>query len=762
MYFCFIYKKILFLPVSNLLEKSLIYSSVINKEKEMDFSSLKTGLTSLFISALLLSCSSQPVVNTVNNKTDTTIKVETKKKTDGKTIAGKVEFEDDDYKVKATTAEVSTGATVSIIYPSSHATMSNKTIASGLSDSSGNFIINPDDEFEPAAGDIFRLEAARRISGSGTSAATLNTYIRWTGSSWESITTPALKINKATTALAIIEINDNSLAPAGTIGKINSANAVYTQTGTVTTQMLNDVAALVDEVLTKNLDPMQYVRINGTKFDINNPEPVLASHADYITYAEYIEGEPNPNPDPECEFNPPPWIECPVPGEYYLYTVKPDGTSKRLVVHAETSVFADLSTSKDGNTIVFKAADIYGTLTYANILPDQTTTNMFYTGSFTDPGNMYPAPDKSKFVITDGTSKLFITDGSSGSAKRISPELGSAGIQGVKWSPDSAKVLFSASNGTRYNIYVYDTKTGISTDLSGSITSAYPVTDAYWSPDSAKVLINVTADASGRNDLYVNNAAGGTPILITAGTAMKHDIFEEVWSPDSAKVIWRRKNAQSDFDLFVVDLAAPATQINLTGSLPIALPLEPRWAPDSQKVVFDITINSFNEAYVAMISGNNTFKITPPNVQAVGVVAEPFFSKDSATVILRGQNTSNRRDIFKVDLNNINNPVNITSSLASTNNYVLYGTDADPTGNKILIKDMTNKVYSVNNDGSSMIPLTNMDSLTSLQWYPDGKKIVYHKNNDLWIVNPDNTGNINLTNDTTRAKAFFSIHLKKN
>ena len=141
-----------------------------------------------------------------------------------KIIEGKVEFPEKSFNVKATLGEVSPNATVSVIYPPDHPTSPNKTIATGLTNDTGVFSINIDSTFTPANGEIFIIEAEKRMGGVNRDVLTISSYIQFDSASntWKSMTSPDITINKTTTALSIIaSLNTDILNAKETIGKID-------------------------------------------------------------------------------------------------------------------------------------------------------------------------------------------------------------------------------------------------------------------------------------------------------------------------------------------------------------------------------------------------------------------------------------------------------------------------------------------------------------------------------------------------------------
>ncbi|MFN8577223.1 MAG: pentapeptide repeat-containing protein [Candidatus Sericytochromatia bacterium] len=219
----------------------------------------------LILSLSMFSCNT--LTNTINDN------ININQSNNLNTIKGKVEFprlnpkqvDKNSLSIKATLSEVGTNATVSLVYPPDDISNPNLTIATGLTDNSGNFTINTG--FSPELNKIYLLEATKRIGASGNDLISVNTYIRHNGSVWESITSPSININKETTAIVVIDKNDNSISSSDTIGKIVSG--VINPIGSVTVQTINNVSAMVNSLLIDNSDPLRFISyINNEYFVI--------------------------------------------------------------------------------------------------------------------------------------------------------------------------------------------------------------------------------------------------------------------------------------------------------------------------------------------------------------------------------------------------------------------------------------------------------------------------------------------------------------
>jgi hypothetical protein len=240
-------------------------SNSVNKNKRIKISSISL----LTILTLVTACEPQnslaPQPNIINSY----------KRVSKTRVTGKAEFPNtNDLSIKANISDVIPQATVSIIYLPNHPTLANKTVATGLTDNTGNFIINPDASFSPAANDTFILETEKRIGRNNQDKLNISTYIMWNGSAWESMTSPGILINTKTTALTIIAgFNTATITPADTINSIVNGTPQNIN-ATVTGQTVLDVAALVNTVITNNYDPIQYIGFQNSNYLIINPQPL--------------------------------------------------------------------------------------------------------------------------------------------------------------------------------------------------------------------------------------------------------------------------------------------------------------------------------------------------------------------------------------------------------------------------------------------------------------------------------------------------------
>jgi uncharacterized protein YjbI with pentapeptide repeats len=185
------------------------------------------------------------------------------------TIKGKVVFHNS-FKTKA--ESVSTLSTVSIIYPANDHKNPNKTIATGITNDSGYFSINPSPTFIPQNNQIFVVEAIKRVQQNysndtkDTNLQSLRSFIRWNGSNWDSITSNDLVIDKMTTGVSILSSYTNT-NPNDTIGKISNGTASVI--GNISLESINRLSDMVRVCLNEKRDPYASIKLIDNNYYID-------------------------------------------------------------------------------------------------------------------------------------------------------------------------------------------------------------------------------------------------------------------------------------------------------------------------------------------------------------------------------------------------------------------------------------------------------------------------------------------------------------
>lgn len=233
---------------------------ILNKIRTINFFIIL--LLSLFIDSCQKSIPSNTIKQSFVEKQNT-YKVD---------IKGKVNLNDfypSKFKIKALEQEISSKATVSLLYPSDYfdTSLRNTAILAGVTDSQGNFNISVG-SFTPVINQTLVLDASKRIGGVGNPSISLRTLLKWNGSGWDSITKPDIYINKKTTAVAIYShYKPEILSSFDTIGRIsvvnNNSSILYDSK--LTSNVLSRLLSAIDIILYVNKDPLENI-YSSTEF----------------------------------------------------------------------------------------------------------------------------------------------------------------------------------------------------------------------------------------------------------------------------------------------------------------------------------------------------------------------------------------------------------------------------------------------------------------------------------------------------------------
>jgi len=216
--------------------------------------------------------------------------------------------------------------------------------------------------------------------------------------------------------------------------------------------------------------------------------------------------------------------------------------------------------------------------------------------------NPWWSPDGRRFAYRRVLNWLVVRDLETGEEERITP-LGLAKDDDVFWSPDGTRILVISEDilrddGTREDtpyarLYVVDVATKRTTLLTPEDRDH---TYACWSPDGKKIAY-VNASLEGKDsfntfDLFVIDAAGGTPRRITWDLAPK---FSIQWSPDGTKLAFDWEDpvrvepsnpstgSCGTCRIGVLDLRTGTARKITSGNDSAS---QPRWSPDGAELLF--------------------------------------------------------------------------------------------------------------------------------------------------------------------------------
>ncbi|HEY9854909.1 MAG TPA: LamG-like jellyroll fold domain-containing protein [Stenomitos sp.] len=143
----------------------------------------------------------------------------------------------------------------------------NAVVATGLTDASGAFGLNPFVTWTPGVNAVYALDAVKSFDSSSDRAVLrLRTLVSWDGTKWKSLsgTTQSVSggagvlLTARTTALAAIK-DLRAVSASALLGTLDPGSGAFTPTAGVTTGEVDTVAGLVTQALAANLDPMRWV-----------------------------------------------------------------------------------------------------------------------------------------------------------------------------------------------------------------------------------------------------------------------------------------------------------------------------------------------------------------------------------------------------------------------------------------------------------------------------------------------------------------------
>ena len=283
------------------------------KKKSVILGILLTNISIFAISSCNLDNKKAILNSPINNKNTFNI------------LSGKVDFPDSALKfnITAVVKNIAPRSVITLNYPSDYSdeTLRNSVIATGLSDSKGNFSLSSNIEFIPKIGDVFILEATKRLKGIGFDNISLRTNVKWNGKSWDSINKKGMFIDSKTTALSIIQsLNPNILTTSDTIGRIDLENNILVPESinkNLKSYQIDNVANLVERALKENKDPVSSIGFaNGEYFvsSVKAETTLLTGCLGEPSNCNYGAAIPVPTPTPNIFPTPNPTATPPVAG----------------------------------------------------------------------------------------------------------------------------------------------------------------------------------------------------------------------------------------------------------------------------------------------------------------------------------------------------------------------------------------------------------------------------------------------------------------
>ena len=235
-------------------------------------------------------------------------------------------------------------------------------------------------------------------------------------------------------------------------------------------------------------------------------------------------------------------------GEYQqLFMMDPDGSNiKQLTFGNYSSLMGRWS--KDGKMIVFQSDTPKTTLGIPVYVMNSNGGNKhpllpnFHFNRYPMVGTAWDWSPYDKEVSVNSCKscdpypiyKMYIINVDNGNYSIISDSLKVNGISTV-WSPDGSKIAFNS-------VAIYIAKSDLSNLRKINIKAGS--TGIAWSPDGCKIVYAKTTETNTYSELFIYNLEMNTCQQITTHTTSEN-YLEPRWSPDSKKVIFYSESIPS-------------------------------------------------------------------------------------------------------------------------------------------------------------------------------------------------------------------------
>ena len=323
--------------------------------------------------------------------------------------------------------------------------------------------------------------------------------------------------------------------------------------------------------------------------------------------------------------------------------------------------------SPDGSTVVYSGEqdtdgvnELYSVLVGGGTV---TKLNPTLSGNRDVLGTRRISADSSTVVYladqnTDGVNELFSVPIGGGTVTRLNdplPSGGGIGLFGIKLSPDSSTVVYSADQETNnvHELFSVPIGGGTVTKLNSTLPSGGDIFEFKFTPDSSTVVYRGEQDTDGIDELFAVPTGGGTPIKVSEPGA---NLFFYEISADGSTVVYQTSTGGSGVDELFSAPIGGGTVTQLNGPLADGETVSFfELSEDSSTVVY--TTGPFggfddpaNGLYSVPINGGAKTRLNEPFAEGSGI-SNSDISPDSSMVVYKAdQDTVGVSELYIVPI----------------------------------------------------------------------------------------------------------------
>jgi Tol biopolymer transport system component len=222
------------------------------------------------------------------------------------------------------------------------------------------------------------------------------------------------------------------------------------------------------------------------------------------------------------------------------------------------------------------------------------------------------------------------------------------------------------------------------------------------------------------------------------------------WSSDGSRMVFE-SNRNGNLDLYAMN-ADGSGLVRLTDHP--AADRKPAWSPDGTKIVFQSQRDGNEEIYLMNADGTGQVNLT----RHPAAENHPYWSTDGSRIVFNSdRDTGETDEVYTMKADGTGVERITRNELWDT--YASFS----PDGTRFVLHRMlpaggtrpdggNSEVFVINADGSGAVNLTNHPSFDGYPaWSPDGKRIAFASNRTgafrIWVMNADGTGLTALTSD---------------